>query len=238
MDIVGTLKNPWVIGGGAALALVLVLMSRNSSQADQVVYTGTVSNYSGAEWLAQSAEIAAGVNVAEIEARTTERLALLDTLIGFANNQQVVGAQLSETAAGVTKTRIQTDAALRLDRQQNAARYDELFQTTNAALTLSQRQADLEELRIKESANLSRLSIGAASEQGKRTLDASVNLATIGAKTERKQIKAQTRVGVAQARAAEKAGVAQANAAPWVSFWSGASEVASSALRFIPAIPA
>jgi hypothetical protein len=235
VDFKAALTNPWVIGGGAALALVLLLTSRGGSSGDQVVTTGTVSNYSGAEWASQAAQIAATVNIAGVEARTTERLKLFDTLAGFMAVQQTVAGQMAESAAGITRTRIETDAMLRLDRQQGDARYQEIVKTTDAALTLSQRQSDLEELRIRESSNLSRMTIDSDAKRSINAFALTERLAGIGAKTERKQIAVAGKVGVAQARAAQKTGVAQAEAAPWVSFWDNivpaATQLASSAMK-------
>ena len=119
MDFKKTLANPWVLGGGAALALVLVLSSRGGSSSNgdisAVLGAQAAQNAAGLNYAANAASIAATVQMKNIDTKSAETIGFLSMMQMMFENGEVNATQRAAVSADVVKTRIANDTARHIE---------------------------------------------------------------------------------------------------------------------------
>jgi hypothetical protein len=130
------IKNPWVIGGGLLAGLLVMLMRGSNSgaaQSSSIDYL-TAANLASAGNMARNAELSATLS-ADMNRTTVAREM---NVLGAASNMFAAATEqttkLAEISSGIFKTQIQSQTAIALDRQQNAARLD-MVEIQDAGLT-------------------------------------------------------------------------------------------------------
>lgn len=111
MDFKKSLSNPWVLGGGAALALVLILTSKGGSSGGNADAFISAQNVAGMNYAANSAALAATVQNHNIDAETQKTIGFLSVVQNMFDSIQVNNTQRLQVAAGVTNNRIQANTA-------------------------------------------------------------------------------------------------------------------------------
>lgn len=131
MDFTKIASNPWVWGAGVVLG-VLVMASRGGSPAAVTGYDPNVllglnqiaaaNNEAAMGFSAQMATIAANRSRDNNAANLTRDLKVIDAVNRGNEVASTVAVAMMESAAGVTKERIQAGTALVIDRQTNETR--------------------------------------------------------------------------------------------------------------------
>lgn len=131
-DLANTFSNPWVLGGGAALGLVMLMMAKtktNQGTANDVATAyglpaSVVGQYNIAALgaVTQQAAIAADVGKAALAADTTKQVAVLDAIKNMNTNAAVVQQAAITSGAGIINTQIQTQGATIIDAMNNTNR--------------------------------------------------------------------------------------------------------------------
>lgn len=156
MEIAKIVSNPWVIGGGAALALVLVL-SRNSSGGEAPSgYSGSGLNASAFAYATAAAQIAADQSGQSTTADTARTLKAYDTLVSLATVNADFQTKMAETNAGIVNAKLVANTALQLDRSQQAERYKEAWLGANVSKTLSANETSLDKYKTLMSTSLAK----------------------------------------------------------------------------------
>ena len=153
MDLAKTFENPYVLIGGAALGLIL-LMSKGGTAAaatsTNASSTTAVAAYNQAALgaVTQQASIAADVAKTNINADVTKTLGLYSTLASMQQNNDQLAATQSQSSAGITNNMITSNAAIVIDQSNNATRLGLGQQqvtatsiTANAQVQIAQEQA-------------------------------------------------------------------------------------------------
>jgi len=124
-----SLANPWVIGGGALLGLVL-LMSRGGGAAPGANYGATLTSMelsnditkAGMALVATQAQIAAMVATKNAEIDAQLHLGTMATFNNVLSANAMRSQQVAESNAGIFQSMIAGRAALALERQAGATR--------------------------------------------------------------------------------------------------------------------
>ena len=132
MDLKSIFSNPWVLGGGLVLGVILLVSkgsgSSNSGDAGNLGSTLTSLeiaadvNKAGMQLSALQAGIAGDIAQAQIATDAGLLAGFVNTLGGLKNQSMLIQAQIAESNAGVYKTISQSIFAARMDRQANANR--------------------------------------------------------------------------------------------------------------------
>lgn len=143
MNFDKVLSNPWVWGVGIVLGvLVMSSASRGAAPAqgtyDPYGYVGggaalAAANAGAMEYSARMAETAAETSRANGANNLARDLKVIDAIQGSNNVWATVQAAATESAAGVTKARIEANTAVTLDRSQNEVRRDQIYVAGNVA---------------------------------------------------------------------------------------------------------
>lgn len=150
MDFGKMLSNPWVIGGGLGLGVLLLLLrgsaSTGTSAADPNVIGLIASNNAlGAQVVAQQAS--AAVSIAQV---TSGNIATVAAFLENAGNMQAqLNAQNNQTNAGVLNNIIQTGSAQAIDFNTNAARSRDTVVNAESAVAIAKLNANA----VKSAAN-------------------------------------------------------------------------------------
>jgi hypothetical protein len=152
--IAETFSNPYVLGGGALLGLVLLMSKKNASTADATgvspSYSSAVAalNQSAIMAVTQQAQIAANVAIAKHQDDTTVKVATLATIKAFDDNRRVVANQQVISQQGIIQTMVSTQGAVEMDVFNNANRLalaqEQTIQSIhhdNANVQIAQQQA-------------------------------------------------------------------------------------------------
>lgn len=130
MDFKGIFTNPWILGGGLVLGLVL-LMGKSGGSSDGGSNVGATLtsleiaadvNKAGMQLTALQAGIAGDVAQTQIATDAGLLAGFVSTLGSLKNQSILLQAQIAESNAGVYKSVSQGIFAARMDRQQNANR--------------------------------------------------------------------------------------------------------------------
>jgi hypothetical protein len=127
MSIMDTLTNPWVLGAGAAIGLVL-MFSRSGDGGG-----GGPSAYFSPAFLSEqmrtnaalvqtSLQTGASLEAKRMEFQTTRDIAALSTMAKLADSSAVLSARLTESRNGTLRTLATSNAAVAIDASQNFAR--------------------------------------------------------------------------------------------------------------------
>jgi hypothetical protein len=162
MNFDKVLSNPWVWGAGIVLGvLVMSAASRGAAPAqgayDPYAYTGggaalAANNTAAMDFMSRAAETAAATSRSNSANNLARDLKVIDAIEGSNNIWATVQAAATESAAGVTKARIEANTALAIDRGQNEVRRDQIYVAGNVATLGAQLQATVE--REKTAASL------------------------------------------------------------------------------------
>jgi hypothetical protein len=128
MSVMDTLTNPWVLGIGAALGVVLLM--RGSAGEDNGASTSALYSpafltdqmRTNAALVQTSLQTASVLEGKRIDASTTRDIAALSTLASLANTGAVERSKLAETRNATIRAIATTNAAVVIDQQQNFAR--------------------------------------------------------------------------------------------------------------------
>lgn len=130
-DLAATFKNPYVIGGGVLVGLILMMSAHKANGATSggpvtadPVYTTAVLENNKAAMAATTAQagIAAGVATQRISADMTLGVATLNTIQNADNNRALVAKQAIMSNEGIIKSQIETASATTIDINNNMAR--------------------------------------------------------------------------------------------------------------------
>jgi hypothetical protein len=125
--VLNTLTNPWVLGIGGALGVIL-LLSRSAGGGND-----SGGAYYSEAFLSESQRTAAAVNQTAITASydlegkrlnadVTRAVAVMNTVRSLAETSAVLDANLAASHAGTVRALAASNAAVVIDRQQNFAR--------------------------------------------------------------------------------------------------------------------
>lgn len=137
-----TFKNPWVLGGGAALGLVLLLraspanaeVSSNMNAINPTVMSANVAM--------NSAVLGANIDIATLNAHLGEvayqadvakQLGFFSLMKALDDNQRIITNQRTISNAGITNSLITSSAAITIDQANNAARLGMAYEETARA---------------------------------------------------------------------------------------------------------
>lgn len=160
MNFDKVLSNPWVWGIGIVLGvLVLSQQSRGAAVAEPSNPYGFVSggaalasaNSGAMEYSARMAESAAATSRSNSANNLARDLKVIDAIQGANNVWATVQIASTESAAGVTKAKIEANTALAIDRGQNEVRRDQIYVAGNVASMSAQLAADIERQRTAAS---------------------------------------------------------------------------------------
>lgn len=131
MDMVETLKNPWVIGGGVVIGVVLLTMGKGSATAVGSPGPSPDALYGYAVNVGAQQVDLAKTRLTVDAADAANRRAMIVNAMGASYNFQMGMQTLTNE---ITKGRIAAATALTLDRQGNAMRIAVTSMTTAASV--------------------------------------------------------------------------------------------------------
>lgn len=128
MSILNTFSNPWVLAGGAAIGLILLMRGNSGNSSSGPNYGATLSSFeiandmnkAGLAFRAHESDNAKDVAVASI-ARDASFFSTSAAMIGnLLNVQSVRSAQIAEANSGVLNTIAAQRGAIQLEKQRGA----------------------------------------------------------------------------------------------------------------------
>lgn len=157
-NFANTFKNPWVLGGGAAVGIVMLMMARTSTNkgtANDITSAGGMPasiigqyNIAALGAVTQQAAIAADVGKAALAADTTRQVAVLDAIKNANTNLAVIQQASITSDAGIINNQITTQGAVIVDASNNTNRLllaqqqtQQVQITSNAQVQIAQAQA-------------------------------------------------------------------------------------------------
>lgn len=157
IDLKPILSNPWVLGGGAALGVVILLMSNTGRGGSTPGYIDPNALLSlnelqagqakaGQDYSANMAEIAAGLSGQLASLRTSENISIVNALSNMNAVIFAAGAQQQETMAGVARSRIESQTALVMDRNQNRVRLETSYVAADTSKFMASRDVEKTEV--------------------------------------------------------------------------------------------
>lgn len=157
-EILDTFKNPWVLGGGAAVGLVLLMMAKtntNAGTASDVSNAGGMPasivgqyNIAALDAVTKQAQIAASLGAVAIQADAQKQVSVLNVIQNNSNNLAQVQQAALTTGASIINNQITSQSAVIIDAMNNSNRLglaqEQTIQTkitTNGAVQIAQEQA-------------------------------------------------------------------------------------------------
>lgn len=142
MDFGATLKNPWVIGGGALIGVVLLLrsgpanaqVSANMDAANPTYMSQAVAmNAAAMGAQIQLAQISANLGATAFQADTAKQLGFYSLIKSIDDNNAIVENTRVTSQAGITNSLITSSTAIIVDQANNANRLALAYQETAQA---------------------------------------------------------------------------------------------------------
>lgn len=154
MNLGKTFQNPYVIGGGLLIGVVVLLSSGGAKasggdSASSGAYLSFLAqqNASGMAYASDMAGVSANLAGKRIDASTTEHLRIIDAISNMFNVNAQQDVQNHAINAQVTTTRLQSDNAYRIEQAQQSTRLQTSYveaDTARYGLDVSKAIADLQ----------------------------------------------------------------------------------------------
>lgn len=128
LEIGKMVSNPWILGGGALVGILLLTMGRGGSSGGQSVNPNAVlsanveHNRLASQAVVERESIAAGKAVALSEINAGYFAHIWDSYVNLAGVDASRRVQMAEINAGITNHIVTSGTAVILDMQQNASR--------------------------------------------------------------------------------------------------------------------
>jgi hypothetical protein len=137
MDFGEALKNPWVLGGGAVLAGLIILsnMGKGASSGPRDASIAANASYNTAAMSAvtNQANIAAKLGAVQYTQDTARQANVLGYLTSLDNNRTTVEAQYLASESGVINNSITQSAAVVIDVNNNSTRLGLGYQSADVS---------------------------------------------------------------------------------------------------------
>jgi hypothetical protein len=142
MDMMKTLSNPWVLGGGLVLGVIVLVMNNGggaSSASASTVGANLSYNEAALSATTQQAQISANLGVAQFSADVASQ----------DNNSSQIQQTLINANAGITNSQIQSNAAMVIDQSNNNTRLGLGYQQEVTSITQSNNSVSIANAQAK-----------------------------------------------------------------------------------------
>lgn len=207
LDFKSLLSNKWVLGGGLALGVLVLVMSRgsaapvdNSGQVAIALNTiASANNKAALDYQASVAGTAAAVSQTAIAGNTQRDLGVIAMIANVMQNSMVVASRASDTRAGIINNQITTSTARQLDQQQGLVRLLTSYNAGNVALQTDRQDNALTASLAFSAADVTKTGIASNEriQKGQQQLTANGQILAANTSVDLARINGATTLGVA-----------------------------------------
>lgn len=142
MQLGDTFKNPWVLGGGALIGMVLLLRSSGANAEVSSTMDGVNPTMMSSAVAMNATVMGANIEVARLQAHLGEiayqadvakQLGFFSLIKSIDDNNAIVANQRTISQAGITNSLIQSSTAIIVDQANNATRLALGYEETTRA---------------------------------------------------------------------------------------------------------